>query len=67
MTSQIADYLNTWIPGVKGIMVTISANHSCMQIRGARMTGITETSAIRGIFCEDNNLKNEVLQLLNKK
>lgn len=64
LTSQIADYLNTWIPGVRGVMVTISANHSCMQIRGARMTGITETSAVRGIFREDDQLKQEVLQIL---
>ena len=64
MTSQIADYLNTWIPGIRGVMVTISANHSCMQIRGARMTGVTETSAVRGIFRDDDQLKQEVLQLL---
>ena len=64
MTSQIADYLSTWIPGIRGVMVTISANHSCMQIRGARMTGVTETSAVRGIFRDDDQLKQEVLQLL---
>lgn len=67
MTGQIADYLATWIPGVKGVMVRIEANHSCMQIRGARMTGSTETSAVRGIFKEDNSIKNEVLQLLRNK
>ena len=64
MTAQIADYLNTWIPNVKGVMVRIEANHSCMQIRGARMTGVTETSAVRGVFRENETLKNEVLQIL---
>jgi GTP cyclohydrolase I len=67
LTSQIADYLTTWIPGVRGVMVRIEAEHSCMQIRGARMTGVTETSAIRGVFRENDNLKNEVLQILRNK
>jgi len=66
MTAQIADYLNTWIPGVKGIMVMISASHSCMQIRGARMTGITETSAVRGVFLDNNKIRDEVLNILRK-
>ena len=67
LTSQIADYLNVWIPGVRGVMVTMSASHSCMQIRGARMTGITETSAVRGIFREDDDLKQEVLNILRSR
>ena len=67
MTAQIADYLNTWIPNVKGVMVRIEACHSCMQIRGARMTGITETSAVRGIFKDNENIKSEVLNILRSK
>lgn len=66
MTAQIADYLTAWVPGVKGVMVRIEATHSCMQIRGARMTGVTETSAIRGIFRENDKLKSEVLDILKK-
>jgi len=64
MTAQIADYLTKWIPGVKGVMVKIEACHSCMTVRGARMTGITESSAIRGIFKENASLKSETLELL---
>lgn len=64
MTGQIADYLCTWIPNVKGVMVRVEANHSCMQIRGARMTGTTETSAVRGIFKDNPSLKAETLELL---
>lgn len=64
MTCQIADYLTKWIPGVKGVMVRICASHTCMSVRGARMSGITETSAIRGIFKENDSLKSETLELL---
>ena len=65
MTSQIPDYLMKYIPGVKGVMVKIEAEHSCMRVRGARMTGITESSAIRGIFKESQSLKSETLDLLS--
>lgn len=66
MTSQIADYLMTWIPNVKGVLVTVEAVHSCMVIRGARMTGITESCAVRGAFKENPSLKSETLELLKK-
>jgi len=65
MTAQIADYLTKWIPGVRGVMVRIEASHSCMNARGAMMTGITESSAIRGIFKESPSLKAETLDLLS--
>jgi len=64
MTSQIADYLMKYIPGVKGVMVKIKATHSCMTIRGAQMRGLTESSAIRGIFKENDSLKAETVELL---
>lgn len=64
MTAQIADYLMKFIPGVQGVMVRIEASHSCMSIRGARMTGLTESSALRGKFESDPNLKSETIQLL---
>lgn len=64
MTGQIADYLMTWIPGVKGVMVKINAKHTCMTVRGARIPGVTESSAIRGIFKNDSSLKAETLELL---
>lgn len=64
MTCQIADYLMKWIPNVKGVMVKIRAHHTCMTVRGSRIPGITESSAIRGIFKENNSLKSETLELL---
>ncbi len=65
MTAQIADYLMTWIPGIQGVMVRIEAIHSCMTTRGARMSGVTESSAIRGIFKDSPSLKAETLDLLS--
>ncbi len=64
MTAQIADYLMKWIPGVKGVMVKINAKHTCMTVRGSRIPGVTESSAIRGIFKENASLKSETLDLL---
>ncbi len=64
MTAQIADYLMDWIPGVRGVMVKVNAHHTCMTVRGARIPGITESSAVRGIFKENSSLKSETLELL---
>jgi GTP cyclohydrolase I len=66
MTAQIADYLYKWIPSVQGVMVKVEAEHSCMQIRGARMTGTTESSAVRGVFSSNDSIKSEVVALLSK-
>lgn len=64
MTSQIADYLMKWIPNVKGVMVKITATHTCMTVRGSRIPGVTESSAVRGVFKENASLKSETLELL---
>lgn len=66
LTHQIADYLMGWIPGIEGVMVMIEAEHLCMEIRGARMHGITVTSAIRGKFDTQPNLKAETLELIKR-
>ena len=64
MTCQIADSLLTWIPNVKGVMVKVNATHTCMSGRGARIPGVTESSAVRGIFKDNSSLKAETLELL---
>lgn len=64
MTCQIADYLMNWIPNVKGVMVKINARHTCMTVRGSRIPGVTESSAIRGVFQTDANLETKVLGIL---
>lgn len=66
MGYQIADYLMTWIPQVQGVMVYLEAEHSCMEVRGARMKGMTCTSALRGIFRDKPELKSEALKIMGK-
>lgn len=65
LTAQIADYLYKWIPDVKGVAVFISAEHTCMSVRGVRTPGTTDTSALRGEFLENNALKSEVITHLS--
>ena len=66
LTHQIADYLTRWIPENEGVMVMIEAEHLCMEIRGARMHGTTVTSAVRGKFSTQANLKSETLELMRR-
>ena len=64
MTDQIADYLMRYVPSVQGVMVVCEADHMCMQERGARMTGTTITSSVRGLFQLNPSLKAETLELI---
>jgi GTP cyclohydrolase I len=66
MTSQIAD---TLMKGVKpkGVFVIIEAEHLCMSMRGIKKPGhLTITSAVRGIFQNNNITRQEALALLRK-
>ena len=45
-------------------MVKVNATHTCMSVRGARIPGVTESSAVRGIFKDNSSLKAETLELL---
>jgi GTP cyclohydrolase I len=50
MTGQIADMVEQELDS-QGVAVVISAEHSCMSIRGIRKAGSrTVTSALRGVF-----------------
>lgn len=67
LTHQIADCLEAALKP-QGLLVTISAEHSCMVIRGVQKAGTkTVTSEIRGVFREDGSARTEVFQLLNQK
>lgn len=64
MTQTIAqlidDHLNT-----QGVAVVISAEHSCMSIRGVRKPGsFTVTSALRGVFKSDQATRAEFMSLI---
>lgn len=64
MTTEIAD---TFIKHIrpKGCMVVIEGQHMCMQARGVKQyDSIMVTSAVRGIFKEDERARREFLSLI---
>ena len=51
--------------GTEDVIVIIEGEHSCMTARGIKSRGAkTRTSAIRGLFDTDHELRNEVYALL---
>ncbi len=69
---QVQERLTTQIAGVimeklrpLGVMVVIEAEHLCMSMRGVRKPGIqTVTSAVRGVFKENEKTRSETLALM---
>jgi GTP cyclohydrolase IA len=60
VANAIMDYLNA-----KGVMVVIEGEHMCMTMRGIKKPGTkTITTAYKGCFKEDYNLRKEVLDLI---
>ena len=65
MTQTIADLMEECL-GTSGVGCVISAEHSCMSIRGVRKAGSsTVTSALRGIFKTDASTRTEFMSLIN--
>ena len=64
MTSQIADALaDVLMP--RGVIVVIEAEHLCMAMRGIRKPGAsTVTSAVRGIFRQNQATRSEAMSLI---
>ena len=66
LTTQIAELLYGGPLKPKGVLVVIEATHLCMVIRGIKKHGSTTiTSAVRGVFREDESTRNEAMALLN--
>jgi GTP cyclohydrolase I len=65
MTATIADLIETELQ-TAGVAVVISAEHSCMSIRGIRKPGSsTVTSALRGVFKTNQSSRAEIMSLIN--
>jgi len=63
MTVQIADWLVRELEP-RGVGVVLSAEHTCMTIRGVRKPGAkTVTSALRGALRDDPRTRQELLSL----
>jgi len=64
ITNQIADTMMKVLTP-QGAMVVIEAEHMCMSMRGVRKPGtLTVTSAVRGIFQENEKTRSETLALI---
>ena len=61
---QIADWLERELEP-RGVGVVLSAEHTCMTIRGVRKPGArTVTSALRGSLRDDPRTRQELLSLV---
>lgn len=64
LTTQIAEIIMRKLKPL-GVMVVIEAEHLCMSMRGVKKPGtLTVTSAVRGIFKENEKTRAETLALL---
>ncbi|WP_448625002.1 GTP cyclohydrolase I FolE [Geodermatophilus sp. URMC 64] len=64
MTSQIADALSDVLKP-RGVLVVIEAEHLCMAMRGIRKPGSTTvTSAVRGLFRDNQATRGEAMSLV---
>ncbi|MFA5200445.1 MAG: GTP cyclohydrolase I FolE [Candidatus Omnitrophota bacterium] len=64
LTTQIAEIVMNKLKPL-GVMVVIEAEHLCMSMRGIKKPGtMTVTSAVRGIFKEDEKTRSEALALM---
>ncbi|MFC1703666.1 GTP cyclohydrolase I FolE [Candidatus Omnitrophota bacterium] len=64
LTTQIADIIMQKLKP-RGVMVIIEAEHLCMSMRGVKKPGtLTVTSAVRGVFKENQKTRAETLSLI---
>jgi len=66
LTTEIAEVVMSKLKPL-GVMVVIEAEHLCMSMRGVRKPGtMTITSAVRGIFKDNQKTRSETLSLIRK-
>ncbi len=64
LTAQIADALVQHLDP-RGVAVVVDGEHSCLRLRGARKHDTEmRTSAIRGVYATDRELRREVLSMI---
>ena len=64
LTTEIADDIMRNL-NAKGVMIIVEAEHMCMTMRGVRKQGAkTITTCYRGVFKENNLLREEVLNFI---
>ena len=64
MTQTVAEMIDEHL-NTSGVAVVISAEHSCMSIRGIKKPGsVTVTSALRGIFKTNQSTRAEFMSLI---
>lgn len=64
LTTEIAEVIMSKLKP-RGVMVVIEAEHLCMSMRGVKKPGtLTVTSAVRGIFKENQKTRSETLSLI---
>jgi len=67
LTTQIAEIIMSKLKPL-GVMVVLEAEHMCMSMRGVKKPGVlTVTSAVRGIFKENEKTRSEALSLMKKE
>ncbi|MDD5019599.1 MAG: GTP cyclohydrolase I FolE [Candidatus Omnitrophica bacterium] len=67
LTTQIASIVMETLKPL-GVMVVIEAEHLCMSMRGVNKPGImTVTSAVRGVFKENEKTRAETLALMKAR
>ncbi len=67
LTLQIADALQGLLKP-QGVAVVVEASHMCMVMRGVQKPGSwTVTSAMRGVFAEDEKTREEFMNLIRHK
>jgi len=66
LTTEIANIVMSKLKPL-GVMVVIEAEHMCMSMRGVKKPGtLTVTSAVRGIFKENQKTRSEALALMGR-
>ena len=66
MTNEIADAIDDVLDAT-GVMVMVEGEHSCAHLRGVKKHGVNMvTTAQRGAFREDRELRNEFYRLIGR-